>query len=171
MHAHVRGGVDREEQVVRTLATTPTATSVQARDEGSKHQAAAAAAGSSEVVVGGGVETWGGKETKFCGREEGIQYSHTRYSTRWQPTHFTSSAHAHGHGDVDGDGELEMRWRASKQLRPAGGGRAAAAGSPLLSFCDCLHCRHCHCDYRALGTTRHQYTLMLGEGLDRRPPL
>jgi hypothetical protein len=103
---------------VRTLATTPTATSVQARDEGSKHQAAAAAAGSSEVVVGGGVETWGGKETKFCGREEGIQYSHTRYSTRWQPTHFTSSAHAHG--DVDGDGGLEMRWRASKQLRQAG---------------------------------------------------
>jgi hypothetical protein len=70
--------------VVRTLATTPTATSVQARDEGSKHQGAAAAeaAGSSEVVVGGGVETWGGKETKFCGREEGIQ----TYSTAIQDT-------------------------------------------------------------------------------------
>lgn len=170
MHAHVRGGVDREEQVVRTLATTPTATSVQARDEGSKHQAAAAAAGSSEVVVGGGVETWGGKETKFCGREEGIQYSHTRYSTRWQPTHFTSSAHAHG--DVDGDGELEMRWRASKQLRPAGGGRAAAAGSPLLSFCDCLSASIAATVTVTTARARyHQYTLMLGEGLDRRPPL
>lgn len=54
-------GVDREEQVGRTLATTPT--SVQARDEGSKQPQQGAH--NSQVVVGGGAEAvlWG-KETK-----------------------------------------------------------------------------------------------------------
>ena len=46
----------------RRLATTPT--SVQARDEGSKHQAAAAARSSEEVVGGVEVVVWEGKETR-----------------------------------------------------------------------------------------------------------
>jgi hypothetical protein len=157
-------GVDREEQVGRTLATTPT--SVQARDEGSK-QPQQGAHNSQVLVGGGGGGGFVGEGDKGLARGGGIQYSHTRYSTRWQPTHFTSSAQAAQLMEMEGGREGRRGHLFSAASASGQGGRAAAAGSLLLSrplFLRLLPLPSAtHCDYRALA--RYQYILMVGEGL------